>query len=45
MTDQEIVDLYMCKLDMTLKELSLITSKPIKELKRILFNASIMYID
>jgi hypothetical protein len=40
MTDQEITDLYMRKLNMTLKELSLITGKPIgaivKELKRIL---------
>jgi len=36
MSDQEIIDLYMRKLNMTLKELSLITSKPIKELKRIL---------
>jgi len=45
MSDQEIVDLYMRKLDMTLKELSHITGKPIKQLKSILFNASIMYID
>ena len=36
MTDQEIIDLYMCKLNMTLKELSLISGKPIKQLKRIL---------
>jgi|SaaInlV_120m_DNA_3_1039746.scaffolds.fasta_scaffold97188_1 hypothetical protein len=36
MTDQEITDLYMRKLNMTLKELSLISGKPIKELKRIL---------
>ena len=36
MTNEEIIDLYMCKLNMTLKELSLITGKPIKELKRIL---------
>ena len=36
MSDQEIVDLYMRKLNMTLKELSLISGKPIKELKRIL---------
>ena len=36
MSDQEIIDLYMRKLNMTLKELSLISGKPIKELKRIL---------
>ena len=36
MNDQDIVELYMRKLNMTLKELSLITGKPIKELKRIL---------
>ena len=36
MTNEEITDLYMRKLNMTLKELSLITGKPIKELKRIL---------
>jgi hypothetical protein len=36
MTNEEIIDLYMRKLNMTLKELSLITGKPIKELKRIL---------
>jgi hypothetical protein len=36
MTDEEITELYMRKLNMTLKELSLITGKPIKELKRIL---------
>ena len=36
MSDQEIVELYMRKLNMTLKELSLISGKPIKELKRIL---------
>jgi len=38
MTDQEITDLYMRKLDMTLKELSLISGKTIKELKRILLS-------
>lgn len=36
MTNEEIVELYMRKLNMTLKELSLITGKPIKQLKRIL---------
>ena len=36
MNDQDIVELYMRKLNMSLKELSLITGKPIKELKRIL---------
>ena len=36
MNDQDIVELYMRKLNMTLKELSLISGKPIKELKRIL---------
>jgi len=36
MNDQDIVELYMRKLNMTLKELSLISGKPINELKRIL---------
>jgi len=36
MTNEDIVELYMRKLNMTLKELSLISGKPIKELKRIL---------
>ena len=38
MSDQEIIDLYMRKLNMTLKELSLISGKPINELKRILLS-------
>ena len=36
MTNQEIIDLYQRKLNMTLRELSQITGKTIPELKRIL---------
>lgn len=36
MTDQEIVELYDRKLNMTLADLSAITGKSIKELKRII---------
>jgi hypothetical protein len=36
MTNQQIIDLYQRKLNMTLRELSQITGKSIPELKRIL---------
>jgi hypothetical protein len=36
MTNEEIIDLYQRKLNMTLRELSQITGKSIPELKRIL---------
>ena len=36
MTNEQIIDLYQRKLNMTLAELSAITGKTIKELKKIL---------
>lgn len=40
MTNQEIIALYDSKLNMTLRELSQITGKTIRELKRILLGAT-----
>jgi hypothetical protein len=39
MTDQEIIELYDRKLNITLWQLSVMTGKPVKELKRILLGA------
>ena len=36
MTNQEIIEYYDSKINMSLVELALITGKPIKQLKRIL---------
>jgi hypothetical protein len=40
MTNQEIIDLYDRKLNMTLRELSVITGKTVPELKKLLMGAT-----